>query len=153
MLKDIKGLGEKTIIELEKLDILTIEDLLSYYPFRYNYFKPIPLNKANTEEEIVINGTIESLPKVFYIKRTLNKLSFNLNSDNNIINVTIFNRAFLKNNLNIGKQITLIGKYNIKKNTFTASDIKLTPILNEKIEPVYKLTSKIKKQKDRKSVV
>lgn len=146
MLKDIKGLGEKTIIELEKLDILTIEDLLSYYPFRYNYFKPIPLNKANTEEEIVINGTIESLPKVFYIKRTLNKLSFNLNSDNNIINVTIFNRAFLKNNLNIGKQITLIGKYNIKKNTFTASDIKLTPILKEKIEPVYKLTSKIKKQ-------
>ena len=146
MLEEIKGIGTKTISELNKLNINTIKDLLTYYPFRYNYFKPVNIKEINDDKEVVINGYIQSMPKVMYIKRNLNKLAFNLKTDNIIINVVIFNRAFLKNNLKINKLITIIGKYNKLKNTFTASDIKLNPIIEYKIEPIYHLTSNIKKQ-------
>lgn len=146
MLEKIKGIGSKTILELNKLNIKTIEDLLTYYPFRYDYFKPLNIREIASDKEVVINGYIQSIPKVMYIKRNLNKLSFNLKTDNIIINVVIFNRAFVKNNLSINKLVTIIGKYNQLKNTFTASDIKLSPILNEKIEPVYHLTSNLKRQ-------
>lgn len=146
MLQDIKGLGAKTILELNKLNINNIEELITYYPYRYNFFKPENLSDANYEKEIVINGYIESVPKTVYIKRNLNKLSFNLNTNKEMISVLIFNRAFLKNHLTIGKSITIIGKYNQLKNTFTASDIKLTPIINDKIEPIYHLTNNIKRQ-------
>ena len=36
-LEEIKGIGPKTIELLNKLNITTIEDLLSYYPYRYDY--------------------------------------------------------------------------------------------------------------------
>ncbi|MDD4706103.1 MAG: ATP-dependent DNA helicase RecG [Bacilli bacterium] len=146
MLEEIKGIGLKTISEFNKLNINTVEDLLTYYPFRYDYFKPININEIDDDKEVVINGYIQSISKVIYIKRNLNKLSFNLKTDNVIINVVIFNRAFLKNNLKINKLITLIGKYNKLKNTFTASDIKLTPIIEDKIEPIYHLTANIKRK-------
>ena len=45
---------------------------------------------------------------------------------------------FLKNNLNIGKTITVIGKYDLKTNNIVASDILLKPLPKEgKIIPVY----------------
>lgn len=37
----------------------------------------------------------------------------------------IFNRAFLKPNILIGKTITLMVKYDVKKNTFICDDIKV----------------------------
>lgn len=35
----LKGLGPKSAEKFHKLDIYTIEDLLLYYPFRYEDFK------------------------------------------------------------------------------------------------------------------
>lgn len=145
MLEEIKGVGPKTIQELNKLNIYSIEELVTYYPYRYNYYKPKNINEINNDEAVIINGIIENSPKVFYIKRNLNKMNFNLNTGNEIININIFNRAFLKNNLKIGQLISVYGKYNKSKNILTASDIKLKPILKEEVEPVYHLTGNLKK--------
>lgn len=38
-LKDIKGIGPKSLELLEKLEINNIEDLVTYYPFRYEQLK------------------------------------------------------------------------------------------------------------------
>ena len=145
MLEELKGIGPKTITYLNALNIHSIQDLITYYPYRYNYFMPTSLHTANEDETVVITGTIETLPKVMFIKRNLNKLTFNFNADNLLVNVVIFNRAFLKPHLGINKMITVIGKYNKLKNTFTASDIKTKPILSAEIEPVYSLNQHIKK--------
>jgi len=70
-------------------------------------------------------------------------MNFRVNSSNIIINVSIFNRAFMKNNLVVGKEIILIGKYDSNKNTFVASDIKFN-IKDNEIEPIYHLSSGLK---------
>ena len=93
---------------------------------------------------LTINGIIESIPKTVFIKRNLNYLTFRVITNNKLINVTIFNRSFIKNNLTVGKPICLIGKYNKEKNTFTANNILLNPILNPIIEPIYHTTQNIK---------
>ncbi|MDE5888854.1 MAG: ATP-dependent DNA helicase RecG, partial [Bacilli bacterium] len=54
------------------------------------------------------------------------------------------NRAFYKNSLKLGRVINLIGKYERKNNTFTASDIKFEVINSGKIEPVYHLINGVK---------
>jgi len=136
-LEALKKVGPKTIELLHKLNIYTIEDLLNYYPYRYNIYKPINLNECNTDGTITINATIDTPPKVSYIRRNLNRISFKAISSNLLINVSIFNRAFMHQHLSVGKSITLIGKYDKKKNSFVASDIKLSWIQNTKIEPVY----------------
>ena len=145
MLEDLKGIGPKTISNLNDINIYTINDLLTNYPFKYNVYKPEVLNIQDLNETVVLTGEVYSSPKVFYIKGNLNRLSFKFNTSNKLINVTIFNRAFLKQHLNINSTITVIGKYNLKTNTLTANDIKLIPILKLTIEPVYHLSQKIKK--------
>lgn len=145
MLEDLKGIGPKTISNLNDINIHTVNDLLTNYPFKYNVYKPEVLNIQDSNETVVLTGEVYSSPKVFYIKGNLNRLSFKFNTSNKLINVTIFNRAFLKQHLNINSTITVIGKYNLKTNTLTANDIKLIPILKLTIEPVYHLSQKIKK--------
>ena len=135
-IKNLHNVGEKTAKLLNKLGIYTDNDLINFYPYKYNIY-----NFSNFLEEnitLILRVKIESNPIVFYIKKNFNKLSFRANIDNNIINVIIFNRAFLKQNLIVGKDITIIGKYDFKKNLFTASDIKFN-IINGQIEPIYHL--------------
>lgn len=146
MLEELKNIGPKTIEELKRLNITNISELLNYFPYRYNYYKPENLNNYVENKEIVITGIIASAPKRMYIKRNLNKLSFTFNTGSELINVIIFNRIFLAAHLKVGETITIIGKYNKLKNLFTASDIKLKPILKEELEPVYHLTNNIKRQ-------
>ena len=145
MLDEIKGIGPKTILSLNSLGIYTLDDLLNYFPYRYNVLKPVSLSTASDDDQVLINGYIENPIKVFFIKKNLNKLSFKLNTGTELINVTIFNRAFIKQNLSVGKQISVLGKYNRKNNTFVANDIKLVPILRETIEPVYHLNAGLKR--------
>ena len=136
-LTDVKGIGPKSITLLNKLNIYTIEDLLEFYPYRYNVYKPINLENCEENTNVTINATIESTPRLSYIRRNFNRLSFKALTNNLLINVTIFNRAFLYKNLDVGKNIMLVGKYDKKKNTFVASEIKLGSLYETKIEPVY----------------
>ena len=61
-----------------------------------------------------------------------------------LVNVVIFNRAFMKNQLKIGRMINLTGKYDDKRNQFTASDINFEMINGSKIYPVYHLINGLK---------
>lgn len=142
-LEELKGIGPKTIQILNKINIECIEDLLTFYPYRYNYIYIKNLNECQTDQTIYLKAAVASTPKVMYIKRNFNFLTFNAISDNQVINVKIFNRAFLKNNLSLNKNIILVGKYDPIKNLFTASDIKFNLEQNT-IEPVYHLKEGLK---------
>lgn len=144
MLEDIKGIGPKTLKLFQNLNIFTIQDLITYYPYKYKLYHPVTLDNYEENTEVLINGYVASNAKIYYIKRNLNKISFRLNTGTKLINVTIFNRPFIKQHLLLNKYISVIGKYNIKTNTFTASDIKLTPIIKDEIEPIYHTTQGLK---------
>ena len=144
MLEDIKGIGPKTLKLFQNLNIFTIQDLITYYPYKYKLYHPVTLDNYEENTEVLINGYVASDAKIYYIKRNLNKISFRLNTCTKLINVTIFNRPFIKQHLLLNKYISVIGKYNVKTNTFTASDIKLTPIIKDEIEPIYHTTQGLK---------
>ena len=144
MLEDIKGIGPKTLKLFQNLNIFTIQDLITYYPYKYKLYHPVTLDNYEENTEVLINGYVASDAKIYYIKRNLNKISFRLNTGTKLINVTIFNRPFIKQHLLLSKYISVIGKYNVKTNTFTASDIKLTPIIKDEIEPIYHTTQGLK---------
>ncbi len=139
----VKGVGRVTLNYLEKLHIYRIQDLIEYYPYRYNILKIVSIDEANNEIPCTIKGIIDTEPKVAYIKK-LNKLSFRILTDNNLVNVVIFNRAFLKTNLKIGREINITGKYDRLKNQFVASDISFDKINGSKIYPVYHLVNGLK---------
>ena len=152
MLEDIKGIGPKSLLALKALNLYTKDDVINYFPYRYNVYIPVKLRECSEGDTCTITGYVESAAKVFFIRKNLNKLSFAFNTGSELVNVTIFNRAYLKPNIRIKSYISVIGKYNRKSNTFMASDIKLTPITKTVIEPVYHLNQGIKRSNFKKLV-
>ena len=152
MLEDIKGIGPKSLLALKALNLYTKDDVINYFPYRYNVYTPVKLRECSEGDTCTITGYVESVAKVFFIRKNLNKLSFAFNTGSELVNVTIFNRAYLKPNIRIKSYISVIGKYNRKSNTFMASDIKLTPITKTVIEPVYHLNQGIKRSNFKKLV-
>ena len=141
-LKDVKGVGPKALSLLNKINIYTIEDLVTHYPFRYDILQRGDLTKTEDQGHIIIDGKIESVPILMRFKAGLNKMNFRLVTQSGIVGVSIFNRAFLKSQLQVGTGVTVIGKFDKKKNVITASEIKLETLSNKvKIEPVYHATN------------
>lgn len=137
-LEEIKGLGPKTKNTLQRLGIVTSEDLLFYYPFRYDILKKSNIEELKQDDKIVIDGLIESVPSVFHINRRLDKMNFRFAIEGKLLQVVIFNRAFLKSKLSVGTTVTVIGKYDLKHNTIVANDIYLMPLpKTPRIDPVY----------------
>ena len=141
-LKDVKGIGPKALSLLNKINILSIEDLVTHYPFRYGILERNDLSKVEDGEKITIDGKVESVPILMRFKAGLNKMNFRLVTQSGVVGVSIFNRAFLKSQLGVGAGITVIGKFDKSKNIITASDIKMGILTNKvKIEPVYHCTN------------
>lgn len=143
-LKDVKGIGPKALSLLNKININSIEDLVTHYPFRYDILERCDLSKTDDGERITIDGKVESVPILMRFKAGLNKMNFRLVTQSGVVGVSIFNRAFLKSQLSVGTGVTVIGKLDKNKNVITANDIKIGILTNKvKIEPVYHCTSGI----------
>ena len=138
----IPKLGPKTISLLKKININNVEDLVTFYPFRYNLIKITNINDVKENEICYVKVKIISEPKIIYYKRNLNKLEFMAESNNCIFKVIIFNRFFLKKDLQVSKDILVMGKYDHPRKVFVANDISFD--FTEKIEPIYHLTEGLK---------
>jgi len=153
-LESMKGIGPKTISLLNRLNIYTIEDMVNYYPYRFEILEKSNVRNSNQDDKVILDGIIESNPMIYFFNKKLNKMSFQFNEGSTILSVTIFNRAFLKTHLQVGTKITVIGKYDKKHNTVVASEIRLgllppVPV----IEPIYHTTNGISSSQLHKWIV
>ncbi|MBP3920357.1 MAG: ATP-dependent DNA helicase RecG [Bacilli bacterium] len=143
-LVDIKGIGDNTLKILNKLNINNIEELITYYPFRYNIIKRSDIQNISDSDTLVIDGILESIPNVFFYGKKRDKMTFKFNCGTKNFNIIIFNRGFLKNRLSIGDSITIVGKYETKNNTIIASELRMGSLSNTpSIEPIYHTCSGI----------
>lgn len=121
---------------LNQMSIYTVKDLILHYPYRYEEILETPLHDS---QKVIIEAILIDVPKVYYHGK-LSRLSFHCDYQGQNIAVTIFNRHFLKKNMTIGMPLTIIGKYDQKKSSITASDIKLKSLKDiSGIAPVYSL--------------
>lgn len=133
---DFLKLTKKRQEYFEMMEIYTLEDMLHYFPYKYDIIEetyPTP-----SSDKVIIEARILSVPKIFFRGR-MSRMSFSVeDAFLHEYTVTIFNRHFLKQYLTLGKTITIIGK--MEKNKITASDVKLQPLNELKgIHPVYSI--------------
>lgn len=135
---DLKGIGPKTEKIFNNIGIITTDDLMGYYPFRYDVIKRSNIQELVQDDKIIIDGIVESRASVFFFNKKMNKMTFKFNIGTHLLNVVIFNRGFLKSKINIGVTLTIIGKYDKIHNTIVASDIRFSKLPNiPVIEPIY----------------
>lgn len=139
-LEKLDKIGPKTAKTLNNLGIYSSEDLIRNYPYRFLIFAKRDINNSKYYDEFVSDGIVESMPTLNFFRGKMNRLTFRCNVQNKIVKVVIFNRAFLKPNIYPGREITVIGKYDPKKELITASNVKIGALKDGfEIEPVYHL--------------
>jgi len=138
-LESIKGIGPKMRAKLNRNNIYDCFDIIKYFPSRYEVFRLVTLKDVPDGERITIEGKVVSMPTVSFIRRNFTRLSFNLLIEERNFKVTIFNREYLRNILDVGEDIVVTGSIDRTKNTFTATTLKLKKNFKNEIEPIYNL--------------
>ena len=85
LLKDVRGVGPKSLTLLNKIGINTIDDLVTHYPFRYELLERCNLLTTQDGDKIVIDGRIESVPLLMRFKAGLNKMNFRLVTPSGVV--------------------------------------------------------------------
>lgn len=133
LLEQIAFLNEKQIKSLHTLGIDHLQELLEYYPYRYDIMKKTPLIH---DEKVIVDGIISSSLNVSYLNRK-RRIQFTIHTGSQLVNVWVYNRIFLLKILKIGADVIIIGKYNKWKNVIVASEVKKGKLLKEEIISVY----------------
>jgi len=116
----IKGIGPKTAALLANIGIITVQQLLDYYPFRYEDRTYSQYDQLIDGENITLKGIIYNMPQLIRRGKKAQVIINLIINDNKKIKVIWFNQAYLINNLRIDQSISVTGKYSAKYNHITA---------------------------------
>ncbi|MGT2888124.1 ATP-dependent DNA helicase RecG [Streptococcus didelphis] len=137
VLAELKGLGPKSAEKFQKLGIITIENLLLYYPFRYEDFKSKSVFDLQDGEKAAITGKVVTPANVQYYGFKRNRLSFKIKQDEMVIAVNFFNQPYLADKIDLDTEIAVFGKWDQKKASLTG--MKLLMTVEDDLQPVYHL--------------
>ncbi|MHC0037203.1 ATP-dependent DNA helicase RecG [Pseudoneobacillus sp. C159] len=136
----ITGIGEETANALIEIKVFTINDLLEYFPYRYEDYRLKDLAEVQHEERVTIEGKVHSEPSLIYYGRKKSKLTVRVLVDRYLINVVFFNQPYIKSKLEVNAPITVTGKWDKFRQTITANEMKKADSIQAKdFEPVYHL--------------
>ncbi|MDC3416432.1 ATP-dependent DNA helicase RecG [Aquibacillus salsiterrae] len=140
----IKGVGDKLQQELELINIFTVEDLLFYFPNRYDSYEVKPIRELLHEEKVTIEGEVIGEPTVTFYGRKRSRLVVNLQVEHHVVKGIMFNRPFAKKQLRPGDVVTLTGKWDQHRLQITVSNYKKGKAKSQdQIQPIYPLKGSI----------
>ncbi|MDN7144387.1 ATP-dependent DNA helicase RecG [Liquorilactobacillus mali] len=147
----LSGVGPKKVQALNKLGINTIEDLLTAYPFRYDDYAARKLAEIGDQEKVALKGTVATEPVLSRFGRQKNRLNFKLLVEHDVIMVTFFNQGYLRSRIELGKELTVYGKWNHKRQSLTGMKILADENSNE-LGGVYRSSKEIKQSQVKKLI-
>lgn len=90
----LKGVGPRMKEKLERLGIHTVEDLLSYFPRRYqDWTKVTPMGDLVPDEEAVVYGEVVNLREI-HPRRGMSILNVMIVDDTGAVVLTYFNQPW-----------------------------------------------------------
>lgn len=109
-LRQISGIGYVQGVRLASLNLITVNDLISHYPFRYDDFsETVEIAVAKLNTKVTLKGEIWSIKNVFTkFGKKLTQAVFN--DGTNSINLTWFNQTYLTKSIAVGDKLQISGK-------------------------------------------
>ncbi|WP_432791827.1 ATP-dependent DNA helicase RecG [Limosilactobacillus reuteri] len=120
---NLKGVGPKRVADLATLGIDTIEDLLTYYPTRYNDFTPTDIESAKDKQKITLQGVVVSEPLLVRYGYRRNRLTFRMQVGNEVVIATFFNQPYIKKQIELNQQVTVMGKWDASRRQVTGNKL------------------------------
>ena len=147
---DLKGVGDKVGAKLAKAGIMTLRDLVEFYPREYEDRRAITrIDECQIDESSNILARVCSNPTVVK-KGSKIIVSFRVKDASGAMNITFFNQAYMKNNFKFGELYLFYGKVTHKYGTHEMSSPEYQKVEDEshlgevaKITPIYPSPSKL----------
>ena len=119
LLSETPGIGFSYAKKLAFLGLLTVEDLINHYPFRYDDFSEVSTAlEAQIGQKITLQGEIWSIANIYTRSRKIiTKAVFN--DGTTPVELTWFNSPWLTKQISSGDQLQISGKISKYKNKFT----------------------------------
>lgn len=134
----LKGVGEKRAELLRKKGIDTVGALLRFYPRAYLDWQNVtPISECHEGENVCVRAEITSPVKTANIRRGMTLYKFSAADDSGVIEVTLFNRKYLAENLREGRSYLFYGKLGYGITLRRMSSPEIMPAEYMGIEPVY----------------
>ncbi|MBR2844198.1 MAG: ATP-dependent DNA helicase RecG [Solobacterium sp.] len=144
-------LTKKQIEKLNALHIYDSEDVLRYYPYRYETMKQTDYSDWKIKDKVTFEAEVISSVRTFRFGVKKSVCSFDVMAFDRILHVSIFNRPWAKQ-LPLNQIITIIGVYN-GKDKVTAMSYQEKPMSEiDPITPVYSVKEGIG-QKDIRNII
>lgn len=131
----LPGVGPKAVEKFQKLDLYTVEDLIVYFPFRYEDFASKSVLDLVDGEKAVVVGTVSTPANVQYYGFKRNRLRFSIKQGEAIIAVSFFNQPYLADKVEVGQEIAIWGKWDKAKASLTG--MKIVAESSEDLQPIY----------------
>ena len=134
----LPGIGPKSAEKYKKLGIETVEDLLLYFPFRYEDFKTKNVLDLEDGEKAVVSGIVATPANVQYYGYKRNRLRFTIKQGELVLAVSFFNQPYLADKIELGQTVAVFGKWDKAKGALTG--MKLLAQVEDDLQPVYRLS-------------
>ena len=137
-------LTSKRVQILHELGLYTTDDLLMYYPYRYEVITTSAFSDWKIKDKVWFEGEVVQLPRSWR-KGRLVTTTFQVRSQEQILTITIFNRPWAKS-LNLNQILTIQGVYQgNSKVTAISYDTKLLAE-HASITPIYSIKEGIRQK-------
>ncbi|MFC7320408.1 ATP-dependent DNA helicase RecG [Halobacillus campisalis] len=143
-ISQVTGIGEKLQAHLNELGLFDVEDLLFYFPHRYDSYEVKPLTELEHQEKATIEGQLTADPTVQFYGKKKSRLTMMLQVGQFSVKAVMFNRPFAKKQLKAGDTVTVTGKWDQHRLQITVSQYKKGEAKSqEPIQPVYTLKESV----------
>lgn len=137
-------LTSKRLEVLHRLGLFTTDDLLMYYPYRYEAITTSAFSDWKIKDKVWFEGEVVQLPRSWR-KGRLVTTTFQVRSQEQILTITIFNRPWAKS-LNLNQILTIQGVYQ-GNSKVTAISYDTKPLAEHaSITPIYSIKEGIRQK-------
>jgi ATP-dependent DNA helicase RecG len=129
----LKGIGPKRAILFRNLGIETLEDLLYFFPFRYedrSRLKKIAHLRSGEEETIL--AEVRAVALVESPRRRMKIVDLAVSDETGLLHAKWFNQPYLKDLFKVGEKVMLSGK--VKANYYGGLHLEMESPLYEKVD-------------------
>ncbi len=141
----LKGVGPKRALKLHKLNIFTVEELLNYFPVKYEDRRAVKnINEICDQGKYLLKVRIFEKPKHSRIKKNMSIIKAICKDDTGFITLTFFNQDFLIDKLIVGEYYYVFGNVKIAYGKLETTNPEIEQMNKDwkagNIMPVYGLT-------------
>lgn len=136
----LPGVGPKSAEKYAKLGIENLQDLLLYFPFRYEDFKTKQVLELEDGEKAVLSGQVVTPASVSIMVSSAIACVL-VSSRRGRFAVNFFNQPYLADKIELGATLAVFGKWDRAKASLTG--MKVLAQVEDDLQPVYRLAQGI----------